>query len=98
MTALLLPATAAVPAQLTTFVGRERELAAVLGLLPIARLVTLTGAGGSGKTRIAAEVARSLAEHLSDGVAWIEIQGSALDDVLALAWSSTPGLPITFSI
>ena len=78
MTALLLPATAAVPAQLTTFVGREREVAAVANLLTSVRLVTLTGAGGSGKTRIAAEVARSVLGRSDDGVAWIEL--AALTD------------------
>src|SRR5438477_10671118 len=45
------------PVQLTTFIGRERELAAVDDLLQSTRLVTLTGVGGAGKTRLAAEVA-----------------------------------------
>jgi non-specific serine/threonine protein kinase len=76
MTALALPAAAAVPDQLTSFVGREHEVAAVRSLIASARLVTLTGAGGSGKTRIAAEVARSL--HNRDGVAWVEL--AALTD------------------
>jgi len=44
------------PVQLTTFIGREREIAAVAALLESARLVTLTGVGGAGKTRLAAEV------------------------------------------
>src|SRR5436853_6461209 len=46
------------PAQLTSFIGREREIAAVGTLLESARLLTLTGAGGAGKTRLALEVAR----------------------------------------
>ena len=45
------------PAQLNTFIGREDELGAVLELLRTARLVTLSGAGGIGKTRLALEVA-----------------------------------------
>src|SRR5437016_3936637 len=45
------------PVQLTTFIGREREIAAVNDLLQSTRLVTLTGVGGAGKTRLAAEVA-----------------------------------------
>src|SRR5207302_223402 len=44
------------PVQLTTFIGREREIAAVNDLLQSTRLVTLTGVGGAGKTRLAAEV------------------------------------------
>jgi class 3 adenylate cyclase len=45
------------PAQLTSFVGRERELAVVRGLLGCTRLLTLTGAGGCGKTRLALQAA-----------------------------------------
>jgi len=46
-----------VPAQLTSFVGREQELAMLGKLLGVARLVTLTWAGGTGKTRLAVEFA-----------------------------------------
>ncbi len=57
------------PAELTTFVGREREVVAVRGLLmrPDVRLLTLTGPGGAGKTRLAAEVASGLADRFPDG-------------------------------
>src|SRR5688572_7551062 len=65
--------TAAVPAPLTSFVGREREVASVVEALTMARLVTLTGAGGSGKTRVAAEVARSVGGRFADGAAWVEL-------------------------
>jgi predicted ATPase/DNA-binding SARP family transcriptional activator len=58
------------PARLTSFVGRERELAAVEGLLGGARLVTLTGAGGAGKTRLAVESAAAAVERFGDGV-WL---------------------------
>ncbi|MFI9809048.1 BTAD domain-containing putative transcriptional regulator, partial [Streptomyces sp. NPDC052301] len=51
------PALAAPPAPLTAFVGRSGEVAEITGLLRTARLVTLTGPGGVGKTRLAAEVA-----------------------------------------
>ena len=44
------------PAQLTSFIGREKEIAEIQGLLQTARLVTLTGSGGTGKTRLAQEV------------------------------------------
>jgi MoxR-like ATPase len=49
------------PARLSNFVGREREIAAVKQLLATERLVTLTGAGGCGKTRLALEVAAQFA-------------------------------------
>ncbi|MBW3669565.1 MAG: LuxR C-terminal-related transcriptional regulator [Actinobacteria bacterium] len=60
------------PTALTTFVARTEELAAVRHLLERARLVTLTGAGGSGKTRLALEAARSLVGRFADGVAWAD--------------------------
>ena len=56
--------------QLTSFVGRERELAELAMLLDGARLVTLTGAGGSGKTRLAIEVSIRKAAQTRDG-AWL---------------------------
>src|SRR6516225_117705 len=65
------------PARLTSFVGRERELAAVGGLVGQARLVTLTGAGGAGKTRLAVEVAAAAAGDFRDGVWLAELAGIA---------------------
>jgi len=58
------------PLQLTSFIGREQEIAAVRSLLPSARLVTLTGAGGSGKTRLALQVASDVPAAYDDGV-WL---------------------------
>ena len=58
------------PARLTSFVGREPELAALNELLGGARLVTLTGAGGVGKTRLAVEFAAGATGHFPDGV-WL---------------------------
>ena len=62
------------PAQLTSFVGREREVAEVERLLGTTRLFTLTGSRGSGKTRLALEVATRLmdADAFADGVWLIE--------------------------
>lgn len=62
-----------VPAPLTTFVGRETELAQVLRLLEHARHVTLTGVGGVGKTRLAIEVLRRVAADYRDGGRFIDL-------------------------
>ena len=67
------PVGAPPPAQLTSFIGRERETAAVQELLHGTRLLTLTGVGGSGKTRLALEVASRLAARYPEGVAWVEL-------------------------
>src|SRR5207247_8331306 len=67
------PAGAPPPAQLTSFIGRERETAAVQELLQGTRLLTLTGAGGSGKTRLALEAASRVGPQYPDGVAWVEL-------------------------
>src|SRR5215217_4159750 len=58
------------PAPRSSFVGREREMLEVKQELEITRLLTITGAGGSGKTRLALEVSRDLLEEYSDGV-WL---------------------------
>ena len=59
------------PVQLTSFIGREEEIDEVNGLLSTARLVTLVGAGGSGKTRLAQEIGASVIEDYPDGVWFI---------------------------
>ena len=61
------------PLQLTSFVGRDREKAEVARLLGGARLVTLTGAGGVGKTRLACQVGADLAGQFRDGVWLVEL-------------------------
>jgi predicted ATPase/DNA-binding SARP family transcriptional activator len=61
------------PAQLTTFIGRDKETAEVKRLLSSTRLLTLTGAGGCGKTRLAIETASDLLEQYPDGVWLVEL-------------------------
>jgi predicted ATPase/DNA-binding SARP family transcriptional activator len=58
---------------LTRLVGREREIADVEALATTQRLVTLTGTGGTGKTRLAAELALRLDWQRADSVAWVEL-------------------------
>ncbi|MGI8551126.1 MAG: ATP-binding protein [Dehalococcoidia bacterium] len=68
------------PSQLTPFVGRQREVAAVRALLQQdgVRLVTLTGPGGTGKTRLSLQVAAELSDEFADGVFFIDL--AALND------------------
>jgi predicted ATPase/DNA-binding SARP family transcriptional activator len=61
------------PVQPTPLVGRAAELRAVQRLLAESRLVTLTGAGGSGKTRLALQAAADLVDDYTDGVWWISL-------------------------
>lgn len=61
------------PAQLTSFVGRRRELAEVKHLLDSSRLLTLQGPGGTGKTRLMLQVAGNLLEEFPDGVWLVEL-------------------------
>lgn len=63
-------APANLPTQLSTFIGREQEITNIRALLKRSRLVTLTGAGGSGKTRLAIEVATQVLDQFSEGV-WL---------------------------
>ncbi len=61
------------PVQLTQFIGREREMADATRLLAETRLLSLTGPGGSGKTRLALQVANRVRDHFEDGVWWVEL-------------------------
>src|SRR5258705_8226447 len=66
------------PYQLTSFIGREQEIVQLEELVTANRLVTLTGAGGAGKTRLAIEVASRLVDAFPDGVWLVEL--AALSD------------------
>lgn len=61
------------PLQMTSFIGREREFEEVKHLLEISRLVTLTGSGGAGKTRLALQLAADLLEEFDQGVWWVDL-------------------------
>ena len=62
------------PSQANPFVGRERELRDLGGLVRAHRLVTLTGPGGSGKTRLSLQVATQLRADFPDGTWWVPLQ------------------------
>ncbi|MBY6412304.1 protein kinase [Rhodococcus sp. BP-252] len=82
-------ATGNLPLELTSFIGRRSELTAAKNLLSSSRLVTLTGIGGVGKTRLAVRVASSVQRDFADGVRLVEmaeLRGmSALVDAVAAA-------------
>jgi len=88
------------PYQLTSFVGREHEIAQLEELVTANRLVTLTGAGGAGKTRLAIEVTSRLIDAFRDGVWLVEL--AALSDpqlvpkavAQALALNEQPARPL----
>ena len=61
------------PRLLTSFVGREKELAEAIRLLGTARVLTFTGPGGTGKTRLSLQVAAELADGFPDGVFFVEL-------------------------
>jgi predicted ATPase/DNA-binding CsgD family transcriptional regulator len=63
------------PAELSSFVGRRRELSEIRRLLPAARALTLTGPGGIGKSRLALHAAHKLGRHFRDGVWLVELAG-----------------------
>ncbi|MGH3087340.1 MAG: ATP-binding protein, partial [Rubrobacteraceae bacterium] len=86
------------PAPLTSFVGRENETLEVKRLLSMTRLLTLTGAGGCGKTRLAVETARGLVGAYPDGVWLVELaplsEGTSQAVAAALDVHEQPNLPL----
>jgi len=67
------PTDARPPVPLSSFIGRLGEIAAARRLLTTARLLTLTGPGGVGKTRLAIEVAGAVTDDFPDGVSWVDL-------------------------
>ena len=80
------------PAPRTSFVGREREMLEVKRALAMTRLLTLTGAGGSGKTRLALEVARDLLGAYPDGVWLVELAGLSEGTLVSAAVAGVLGV------
>jgi len=89
------------PQQVTSFVGREKEMAELEALLGKTRLLTLTGAGGAGKTRLSLQMAAAALEQFPDG-AWLIELAARTDPALvpqtvatALGLREEPGKPLT---
>ena len=92
------------PTSLTSLIGRERELSEVQARLTAARLVTLTGVGGCGKTRLALEVGRAVVDRYQDGVWLVDLAALAdaalVPQTVAAVFSlrDTPGQPIATAL
>ena len=88
------------PAQVSAFIGREAELAAVCTLVGRSRLVTLTGAGGAGKTRLGLQVAAGLLDGTGEGVWFADLAPLRDPDLVAttvadvLSVRQEPGRPV----
>lgn len=80
------------PSPLTSFIGRERELVDVQRLMGHARLLTLTGAGGSGKTRLALEAAKAVRPDYVDGVWFVDLAAVGESLLVADAVAEVLGL------
>jgi predicted ATPase/class 3 adenylate cyclase len=82
------------PAQLSAFIGREREVSEVRALVESSRLVTLTGAGGCGKTRLGLQVAAELLDGSGDGVWLVELAAVTDQDAVPAAISQALRLTV----
>lgn len=81
------------PKPLTSLIGRAHELDQIGRLLANHRLLTLTGAGGSGKTRLAIAIARELADTFEQGAWWIDLSPLTEESLVAQTVLQTLGLP-----
>jgi predicted ATPase/DNA-binding CsgD family transcriptional regulator len=89
------PTRAGLPTYLTPLLGREQDVqvASALLLRPEVRLVTLTGPGGVGKTRLAVQVAAHLEEHFADGASFVPLASISDPDLVLPAITQALGLP-----
>ena len=85
------------PYDLTSFVGRRRELAETKRLLSVTRLVTITGAGGIGKTRLACRVASEVLRTFDDGVWLVDLSEIPDGSSLVAAVSDIVGKPAEYN-
>jgi predicted ATPase/DNA-binding XRE family transcriptional regulator len=80
------------PAPLTTFIGREKEQPEVVGLVAKHRLVTLTGSGGVGKTRLSIKVGEQVLENYADGVWLVELASLSNPALIAQTFAAVFGI------
>jgi len=80
------------PAEVTSFVGRRQELTTVRRMLSASRLVTLTGGGGVGKTRLAQRVGGEMRRAFPDGVWFIELAELRDPDLVAVTVAEALGI------
>ncbi len=80
------------PRALTSFIGREDELNAIETLLTETRLLTLLGAGGSGKTRLAIQAADEIAHQYPAGVWWVDLSALVEPELVAQSIAKTLGV------
>ncbi|HSM71768.1 MAG TPA: tetratricopeptide repeat protein [Anaerolineales bacterium] len=81
------------PVQLTSFIGREKEIAEISKRIRTNRLVTLAGIGGTGKTRLALQVAADMIEEFPDGVWFVELASITEPDMIPQAILAAMGIP-----
>jgi len=81
------------PTQATSFLGRQREIAEIGERLEEARLLTLTGPGGTGKTRLALQVAAAVADRYPDGVRFVALGAIGQSDLVPPTIAHELGLP-----
>ena len=81
------------PVQLTSFIGRENEITEIAKRIRVTRLVTLTGIGGTGKTRLGLQVAANMIDEFPDGVWFIELASIAEPDLIPQTILTGMGVP-----
>ena len=85
------------PVQATSFIGRMKEIATIIDLIEKHRIVTLTGTGGCGKTRLACEVVRHLERYFRDGIWFVDLASVEMEELVikqlrtAFGLSEIPG-------